>query len=436
MTRLSLLCSIFLVIFSFSCKDVVPEPSQSVEKLGPIENLLAESSLLRDSFTGIMIRDADSGEILFEENANKYFTPASNTKVFSLYSSLHLLGDEIPTLDYIETDTSVIFWGTGDPTFLHRSFEGNKAFDFLKSQTKPLIFSPSNFHQNFYGSGWMWDDYNDYYQVESSPFPMYGNTVEVRQSAGEILTNPYIFQSTSFEATEGNYKIQRDLFDNTFTIPSDLGDYFQEIPLKTSPMLTQQLLMDTLKRDIQLSYISKPRITSTIYGQETLPVLKKMIKESDNFLAEQLLVLASYEIADSLNAALAINLLKENQLKGSPQDLKWVDGSGISRYNLFTPASMAYLLYTMRKEFGEEVIFPIMAQNGEEGTLRSFDNTNGVFIYGKSGSMTGVYNLCAYVKTTSGKTLAVSVMHNNFNGSVSQFRGWTESLYKIIRVNY
>lgn len=416
-----------------SCRDIVPKGS-SVQI---IEDYIAQSPLLENSFTGIVVLDAESGTSIFEQNAGKYFTPASNTKLYTFYSSLLFLKEEIPTLDYLETDSSFIFWGTGDPTFLHRAFKGNKAYNFLKNQSKPLVFSTGNFFQKFYGQGWSWDDYNDYYQVENTSFPIYGNTVEVDIKNELIRTDPPIFVNTTFAPKIGLQQIERALSTNEFFIPEELGTYSNEVPIKTSELMTQQLLMDTLKRNVEIIHIPKPRNTKTFYGYDTKPVLLKMMKESDNFLAEQLLILCSSRLSDSLSNSIPIDKIKSQEMTTAPHSLKWVDGSGLSRYNLFTPATTAHLLFKMRNEFGEERIFPFLPKNGENGsTLGSFENNEGTYLYAKSGTLTGVYNLSGYITTKSGKTLIVSCMHNNFNKGASEFRKWTEDLYGLIYKNY
>src|SRR5690606_1645033 len=80
---------------------------------------LQQSNVLNKHYYGFSLYDLDEKEFVFGYNEDKHFTPASNTKVFTLLASLKLIGDSIPGLAYVERGDSLIFWGTGDPTFLH-----------------------------------------------------------------------------------------------------------------------------------------------------------------------------------------------------------------------------------------------------------------------------------------------------------------------------
>src|SRR5690606_40565208 len=66
---------------------------------------------------------------------------------------------------------------------------------------------------------------------------------------------------------------------------------------------------------------------------------KVMMQESDNFIAEQLLLLCAQVLSDSLKTEIAIDFVKKHYLDDLVDEPVWVDGSGLSRYNLFTPRS-------------------------------------------------------------------------------------------------
>src|SRR5687767_10074782 len=60
--------------------------------------------------TGFVLYDLDKNKTVYEYNASTYFTPASNTKIFTLFASLKILGDSIPGLHYVSLPDSLIVW--------------------------------------------------------------------------------------------------------------------------------------------------------------------------------------------------------------------------------------------------------------------------------------------------------------------------------------
>jgi len=424
---------LLVAIIGFSCTNIRFSKHQVYRKM------IDTSQVFKQATTGLMLYNISQQKTIYSKNAHKYFVPASNTKLFTLYSSLQLLKDSIPALKYIEEGDSITFWGTGDPTFLHPDFENKStALDFLKSVggKKKLYFSDGNFAGESQGKGWAWDDYNDYYAAEKSPLPMYGNFVRVRVDSGQINIQPSIFSNSFYKKDDGKI-VQRTLNDNLFLLPKNLlqaDKYRQDIPFKTSSALNQQLLMDTLKLYVGVS--KKPVINTakTIYSIPSDQLLSIMMQESDNMMAEHLLLLCGSNIDDSLDTEFAINYIQEKFLSDLPDKNKWVDGSGLSRYNLFTPRSIVKLLEKMYREFPEERLFSLLAVGGKSGTLKnSFNNEENPYIFAKTGSMSGVYNLSGYLKTKKGQTILFSFMNNNFNTSVSMQRKEVEKILKQVR---
>src|ERR1700744_227777 len=116
-----------------------------------IKRLFKPSQIVKDHFTGFALYDMDSRKMIYELNADKYFTPASNTKLFTFYTCKRMLGDSIPAIKYTIKSDSLIFWGTGDPSFLHRDLMGTKAFNFLKKSGKKLFYAAGNYKNAFFG---------------------------------------------------------------------------------------------------------------------------------------------------------------------------------------------------------------------------------------------------------------------------------------------
>jgi D-alanyl-D-alanine carboxypeptidase/D-alanyl-D-alanine-endopeptidase (penicillin-binding protein 4) len=414
--------------------------SQKLSSKKPYAKLIDTSRVFAQNFTGMAIYDVEAKKTLFERNADRYFTPASNTKLFTYYSCIKTLGDSIPALRYVIKGDSLIFWGTADPTFFHPDLKNTKTFEFLKSykNTKRFYFSDGNFTNTSMGEGWAWDDFNDYYSAEISPLPVYGNIVRININKGQLTPQPLIFEN-SFYKKEGGSTITRIQTDNTFLVPNSIlqkTDYKQDIPFKTSTGLTQQLLIDTLKRNVNLLHIPVPKDAKTIYSMPSEDVYRLMMQESDNMLAEHLLLLCGATLKDSLNSSFVIKSIAEKYLQDLPDAPKWVDGSGLSRYNLFTPRSIVKLLEKIRAEVPQQKLYSILPVGGQSGTLKNgYKNTEKPFVFAKTGSLGGVYNLSGYMVTKKGKTLIVSFMNNNFNQSTTKVRKEVEKILTWIYEN-
>src|SRR6185312_7977410 len=81
------------------------------------DSLLGQPGL-RSAQVGISLYDPATATRLFDYQGDKYFMPASNTKLFSLYPGLKYLGDSLIGIRYWLTDTALFIIPSGDPTLL------------------------------------------------------------------------------------------------------------------------------------------------------------------------------------------------------------------------------------------------------------------------------------------------------------------------------
>ena len=410
-----------------------------------IKKLIEKSEILKDHFTGFALFDQDKDQMIYEQNGTKNFVPASNTKIYTFYTVLNMLGDSIPALKYSIKSDSLIFWGTGDPTLAYSTFKSNKVVDFLKKSDKKLFFVANNYKGNFYGYGWNYDDYLEDFQPEMTAFPVDGNTAKVyKNEAGGVTVKPPFLQA--FFKVDPNFSddyflIHRDFYTNQFTYPSTISKtgYLQEIPFKTSPELTISLLEEKINKNISLIDIPLPKDFKIIYSEKTDDVLRKMMLVSDNFIAEQLLLVCSSTMSNDLSTNAIIEYSKANFMKEFANSISWVDGSGLSRYNLFTPNTSISLLKKISAKINdEERLHSLFPAGGVSGTLkRAYKTDNGnPFVWAKTGTLTNVYNQSGYIITRKGKKLIYSFMNNNFTRTTDEIRNEMARIITEIHTNY
>jgi D-alanyl-D-alanine carboxypeptidase/D-alanyl-D-alanine-endopeptidase (penicillin-binding protein 4) len=392
-----------------------------------VSRKLNQSEVFSHNHTGFSLYDISEHKTLLDYNANRYFIPASNTKLFTFYASLKTLGDSIPAFHYQISGDSLILWGTGDPSFLNPDLPKSKAFDFLKNRPEKLYFSNDNFTGSFYGNGWSWDDYNDYYAAEISGFPIHGNTVRFTGNKENTLkVTPNFFSEKTYNwSKSATFSVQRDLGVNLFSYPAGKvikPNYEQDVPFKTGVEVITALLTDTLKKEVVL--INKPleQTAKIFYSLPSDTLYKRMLHVSDNMIAEQLMLLNSNALSGELNTEMGIDSSKKRYLSDLPDAPKWVDGSGLSRQNLFTPRSIVALLNKIHEIVPEERLFKILPAAGQSGTLKNLLKTDKPFIFAKSGSLSNNYCLSGFLITKQGKTLIFSFMNNNFVNSTADIR--------------
>jgi len=395
--------------------------------------------------TGFMLYDPERRKTIFEFNATKYFTPGSNTKIFTFFSSLKILGDSIPALKYVVHADSLIFQGMGDPSFLYKNvFNNFKTYDFLSHTSHQLYYSPVNFQTTHFGAGWAWDDYNDDYMAERSALPVYGNTAAFTYNNRLSVIPAYFTDSIikSVQVEDKPLTIRRLINNNSFAVTGTAKQPFTRyIPFITNGSTTAvSLLKDTagiksfvIQQDKNPS--SAPNDVITIHSQPTDSLLKIMMHRSDNFYAEQSLLMVSNEMLGTMNDEKIIDTLLNKDFKNIPQKPQWVDGSGLSRYNLFTPQDFVFVLNKMRNEFSWNRITTIFPTGGA-GTLgRAYSSLEGK-IYAKTGTLSNNASLSGYLITNKGKTFIFSVMVGNHMTSVSAIRDMVSKFLSAVADRY
>ena len=392
--------------------------------------------------TGFVLYDLAKEKTVFEFNSHKYFTPASNTKIFTLYASLNLLGDSVPALHYVESDDSLIVWGTGDPSLLYKNvYQNDRIYNFLSGVKQPLYLSTSNFYTSNLGPGWSWDDYNSYYSAERSPFPVYGDIFSAELVGDSLHVYPQYFGRYYRRGpASAQRRIERELYSNDFVFyPDDslaFGRKKWDLPMKIDQQVIVEMLADTINKFVTPISKPLPANAKTLYSVPVDSLYRVLMQDSDNFIAEQLLLMCADVLSDSLIGEIAIDYMKENFLGDLADEPEWVDGSGLSRYNLFTPRSIAQMWIKIAEIVPKERLYPLLATGGLKGTIRNWYKADKPFIFGKTGSLSNNHCLSGFLVSRSGKTLVFSFMNNNFVAPGNSIRREMEEILKTIYERY
>jgi D-alanyl-D-alanine carboxypeptidase/D-alanyl-D-alanine-endopeptidase (penicillin-binding protein 4) len=426
-------CSIFLFA---SCS-----VSKQISKKA--NTILINDTAISTGHIGISIYEPATNSYWYNYNATKNFIPASNTKLFTLYAGMKYLGDSLVGLRYqnhkLLSETITEITPTGDPTFLHPGFIKQPVLDFLKHQNK-IVVNKLPFVIPL-GKGWAWDDYQETYMAPRNNFPLYGNVLNIKWFNKDSLSFYPKYFSKESEKT--------DVFDSGFNLIKGFGsnhliftsgfDKSKNVTFESDLFTGINLLKDTLS-NLDIAYtngflVRLDNRDKIIHSQPSDSLFKPMMHRSDNFFAEQTLLMASNEHLGYMSDEKIIDTILKSDLKDIPQKPRWVDGSGLSRYNLFTPQSFVYILNKMKNEFGWERVKNILPTGGT-GTLSSYYKKDSSFIYAKTGTLSNNCALSGYLITKKGKLLIFSILVNNYQSGATPVRKAVELFLTEIREKY
>jgi serine-type D-Ala-D-Ala carboxypeptidase/endopeptidase (penicillin-binding protein 4) len=486
-------CLFTLPIFSSAqdCADKVERKGIEIEQntdtkkslLISAVNRLATDSALKNGQSGIVVMDAQTGEILASHNSCMSVIPASNMKIVTTAAILGILGENFRFRTELQHDGmvrdsilygNVFIKGYGDPTLASPEFEGipsmSSVLDSFSANIKALgikkivgkiVGDGSVFEPMTAVPTWLWEDLGNYYGVGPSGLnfhenlynlnffqnPNVGSTPSVLgaspqvpdfQLINEVKTakgggdDAYIY-STPY-ATVGTVGGRIPAGNKIFSINGALPDppYFAAWHLRKRLIESGIDVSDSATTQLKLEQKNEPlRLRQTFYAWFS-PTLATIIKrtnlESVNLYCEAFVrTIGLQRMGMGTNDVGTAEIARYWRSKGvDTEGLFMQDGSGLSPRNGVTALQLASIL---RNVVGDSLVFPSfyasLPEAGKTGTMKGMFKTNFAAqqrIRAKSGTITRVKSYSGYVTTTDGKLLAFSAICNNFTCSQRDIR--------------
>ncbi|MBA3601815.1 MAG: D-alanyl-D-alanine carboxypeptidase/D-alanyl-D-alanine-endopeptidase [Acidobacteria bacterium] len=184
-----------------------PVPVQTISDLQSRIRLTLSRPELRRGSVGVKIVSLDTNKVIFEENAEKYFMPASNMKSYTVAAAMEKLSPDFrfvtsvyaPAMPdangVIRGDLSI--YGRGDVSFSTAFYDGDyyKGLDALAAKIVQagvkriegnLVGDESYFTGNPIPPSWEWEDLQWYYGAEISALPVNDNAVDLSVKPNSI----------------------------------------------------------------------------------------------------------------------------------------------------------------------------------------------------------------------------------------------------------
>ncbi len=428
MRQAKLFGSIILVLITLSCKSL-----QTDTPMAPTTTVRPEVTAAK-AYRGWLVIDPLSNDTIVKEQSEQLFIPGSNIKILTLYAALKSIPTKLPTALYQVDGDTIYIQGLGNPTTLHPEWRDRELIELIKP-FKQVYLTPSPQNLWPWGPGWAWEDFDTYFAAEKNALPLWGNQFwAIPMGQNTEFYPKSMLNKVRITAEKPTFRRARTT--NEFFVPQRLPDTLS-IPILTDDGLTAKFLEEAAGTPTSLrAFPDGP--SQVLYGRNRDQVLKKMMWQSDNFLAEQILLQVNYQRTGYLVDPNGTAELSKDLFPFWREKIRWVDASGLSRYNLMSPLSIVQALEALYDFQPYESLKGYFPAGGQRGTLKNrYKNPEGKpYVYAKTGSMGQVYCLGGYLETDSGRILIFSAMYNNFTQPTSAVILEIENKLKTLKSEY
>ena len=460
----ALFTSAYAALADRHCADghLLQPPEQHASSGNCIEDLpnaidtILRAALAASALWGAEIRSEELG-LLYARNANSSFIPASNTKLLMASAALLRLGEGFrwQTTAYLGPSGVVCVDAVGDPSLSQARLE-----ELLKrlATAAPGVRAELQLAHSTSSPPptWEYGDLSHSYGAEPAAATIDGNTVVVTVAAGASEGAPLqasfappsaasmfrVDTNRSRTAAPGSASSVTAVYELdalgqlVLVLDGSLGLGAPSVSLTRSVRPASRLFASHLREAARLAGFGALEVTMLPVGvgctsgaasastesEALLPLLNQTLQESDNLYAELTLrAIGRGSVSDGLAAtATAIS-----SLGVSSASVMHVDGSGLSRHNVASPAFFVALLEAMRST----ALRDLLPVSGRTGTLahRFIGTPAEGIVHAKTGTMTGVSALSGYLRHADPAVgeIVFSLLGNNvpaYGGALRQFQ--------------
>ncbi|MCD6233602.1 MAG: D-alanyl-D-alanine carboxypeptidase/D-alanyl-D-alanine-endopeptidase [Candidatus Marinimicrobia bacterium] len=443
----------------------VKEKKRQEEIIVKIDSLFNDP-MFDHAFWGVQIKSAHTGKIWYEKNENRMFMPASNNKIPTSAVALSHFGPDYRFTSTVSMNGEIrdsilygdlIVFSNGDPTLYERFFFDSR--DVFKEWARRLksmgireisgriIGDDDAFDDQRIGNGWSFDYLDVWYAAEINALQFNENYVDITITPplvpnGELLVEPNV-ESSYFtietdvaigDTGETKIRVDRDYGSNNIRI-SGYARAGDESVVYSPSVFNPTLFYGTALKETLLhegisvhgavvdcddledkSWKGSAFVLIVHQSPPFRDILKGLMKRSQNLYAETMTRLLGYDVY-GLGSFLNGRKVVETQLEAwgiDPDSYVYADGSGLSRYNYWSPSQLVTILESMYHSPYWPVWYEIQSVAGLDGTLRNRMKGTPAEgnVHAKTGTIANTRGLSGYVTTRDGELLIFSFLIN------------------------
>lgn len=429
-------------------------------------------SQLPHATVGALVKDAQTGQIIYSKNADKLLSPASNMKLFTAAAALYHFAPGHRFLTTLsEKDHNYYITFSGSPSLTVDNFKAlilNLKKDNITTLSGDIILDTARFKAPYYSSGASYDDLGWYYSAPDTAAILSGNAenyavtsakkfgdlVELKPQSPEKrlkIINEVVTVSKEQEKNHCNFNIEIRP-NNTLKLFGCMAQYEKpkiiQLAIPNPIAMAKTIIKETLaENNIQFKgqiingeTPTDAQIIVTYKSDELTKMISHMLKESDNLYANSLTKQLAYSLTKEgsyKQGAFAIKkILKEHTTLDMTQ-IELTDGMG-TRYNLASPEQIVMLLTNL---YNDKTLRPIflnaLPQAGISGTLKDRMKKTKLEkkVFAKTGSMHDISSLSGYIISPNARSLIFSIVINGINKPIIKAKSLEEQILQLIVEN-
>lgn len=443
-----------------------------------------------NAFWGVIVKSAETGDIIYERNPDRMFIPASNQKAPTTLTALNYLGPDFRFETVLcatgpisggTLDGDLVVFGYGDPTLYERFFDDSRdvfrgwaqmlARKGVTHITGNIIGDDNAWDEHHVGFGWPYRGLQSWFYAEYGPLNFNENYVDIRivppeAVDGEVQLIPnvpssyYTLINNIEVVAEGSNNVShdRDVLSNDIVFSGQVvagSNSFERTSTITNPTL---FYVTVLKETLEAEGITvggravdcddldgwnhSPEEFLVLDRHLSAPlpeILSGLYKRSQNMYAEVMVNTVGWKDSGHGTRLTGTEVIEREmeKLGVSSDQFVFRDGSGLSRFNFITPRALIQMYEAMLDHPNFEIWWDIQPIGGVDGTLRGRhrDTPMQGNVRAKTGTLTGVRALSGYVTTMAGEKVLFSTLLNAHTRTTGQADEVVDAMLLLI-ANY
>jgi len=440
---------------------------------------------------GILVVEGETGAVLYEKNADRYFVPASNMKLFATALALEKLGKGYRFHTTLETRAAMtkqgrlrgdlVLVGRGDPNLSGRKFPYAPGAEFdgpperaladLAEQLKErgvreidggIVGDDSYFPRERYPAGWEVDDMVWSYGAAVSALAVNDNTVKLTVAPGEfagdaarILVEPATGDFTvrngvvtAAAGTKAAVRLVREpgarWVEVQGTVPAGGAERRMTLAVQEPAEQAAEMMKRVLEergirvwgaararheaeQEKEAAYVMAEHVSAPL--GEAVAAVNKL---SENLHTELLLRTAARQAGAWREFSEVAKYAGEFYAQAgiAAGDVVQSDASGLSRKDMVTPRAIVTLLRYAEKQAWFGAYYDSLPVAGVDGTLgeRMKSSAAAGKVHAKTGTVEHVRALSGFAEVGGGRRVVFSFLTNNHGGKNGEAAGELDGL--------